>query len=622
MRRAITLRHLFFYFLLLFFPNLVWAEDVYQLESTEVSAQANQFDHNHLIQLDQQDYAYESLDSLLNKTSGVQTQIAGGSGSYSSIWIRGASSKASSVYLDGIRINDPLNAGINLSTIPLWSLESINIYKSQLPSHVGFGDGNNGLILNTRKNSDYSDLKLSLGSFNQKSLAINSNFNDNLVSAEIFQSDNDFPYSHNNNTLINSNDDYQTKRKNNGIKRGFGLFKSKWLGTSFNLDGLALVRNYYSGVSNLLNHADTASLEQSSFITAFTLQPNVQPKNQNWQATAQLNMAEHYFQDLNGEIGLTTDTQSIDYQQLQASISHKFILDNEYVSSRINASQLNLNSFDIIEETEKKLSLNKKQIAFSQSYHSQKNHYSYTLGQVQTIDHTTQYWNFSSNLSYEFNDISTTFSFSRKVRLATISELYLNQGNQTGNQSLKPEVFHELSFKSKKYSQNYQLNLEGFFRQSKDTILFSYNSQGIGRADNFGGALLYGLEGQIDFNLAFFEVSINTSIMNSKNLYKHTTYENKYLPNFFHLTSFLIINYAYNHNLFTFESQYRDGLFFDAANTQQSQQQTQFNLSLESSFSKGTFGLKVNNLLDSQFTGFQTQPLPGRNLTFTIQYFL
>jgi vitamin B12 transporter len=74
--------------------------------------------------------------ALLTRVPGVQTQQTGSGSDLSTASIRGTSSAQTPVYLAGIRLNDDLSGTADLSTIPLWMLDRVEIYRGNAPANA------------------------------------------------------------------------------------------------------------------------------------------------------------------------------------------------------------------------------------------------------------------------------------------------------------------------------------------------------------------------------------------------------------------------------------------------------------------------------------------------------
>jgi len=72
----------------------------------------------------------------LSATPGVEVTRSGAASEPSTAGVRGATSAQTPVYLAGIRLNDDLTGTTDLSTVPLWMLDRIEVYRGNAPSEA------------------------------------------------------------------------------------------------------------------------------------------------------------------------------------------------------------------------------------------------------------------------------------------------------------------------------------------------------------------------------------------------------------------------------------------------------------------------------------------------------
>ncbi len=162
----------------------------------------------------------ESLAEVIEKEAGVQVRQAGGLGSYSTVSLRGSTSDQVLVFLDGILLNDASGGGVDLSTISLSDVDSIEIYRGVTPA--GFGKSSMGGVVNIRtlrsQKGIHGNLSASYGSFDTWKLSGLLNHKpgqwDYLVSADYLKSENDFDFLNDNGTDWNPDDDRVERRHN------------------------------------------------------------------------------------------------------------------------------------------------------------------------------------------------------------------------------------------------------------------------------------------------------------------------------------------------------------------------------------------------------------------------
>jgi vitamin B12 transporter len=104
-----------------------------------------------------------SVAELLQKHRGVEISSNGGSGSYASVFLRGASNYQSIVLVDGVRIGASTTGGATWSTIPLSQVDHIEIIYGPLSSLYG-ADAMGGVIqIFTKRGNGYMAPTVSAG---------------------------------------------------------------------------------------------------------------------------------------------------------------------------------------------------------------------------------------------------------------------------------------------------------------------------------------------------------------------------------------------------------------------------------------------------------------------------
>jgi iron complex outermembrane receptor protein len=76
------------------------------------------------------------LADALEGVPGVQTQRAGGAADLATASLRGATSGQTPVYLAGVRLNDELTGTVDLSTLPTWLFDRVEVYRGNAPAGV------------------------------------------------------------------------------------------------------------------------------------------------------------------------------------------------------------------------------------------------------------------------------------------------------------------------------------------------------------------------------------------------------------------------------------------------------------------------------------------------------
>jgi iron complex outermembrane receptor protein len=108
---------------------------------------------------------YSDLPGVLEQVAGVTVHRTGGFGEHADVSIRGTSAKQVQVFLDGVPLNNASGGAVDLSKIPLNSLQKINIYKGAAPLKL-MGAAAGGVInLITDPGKDIVSANVELGSF-------------------------------------------------------------------------------------------------------------------------------------------------------------------------------------------------------------------------------------------------------------------------------------------------------------------------------------------------------------------------------------------------------------------------------------------------------------------------
>lgn len=190
------------------------------------------------------DQALDTTADVLAETAGVQVQRFGGLGAFTTVSIRGSSANQVPVYLDGVPLSQAQDQTVDLSTLPLDSLERIEVYRGTVP--VGFGGGGIGGVVNlvTRPPSatPASEAEVGYGSFQtRKAVAFHTQrvgAVDALGHVTYLGSQGDFSFLDDNGTPENPTDDEVVTRINNQFDAVGGLARAATdLSETLRLDG-------------------------------------------------------------------------------------------------------------------------------------------------------------------------------------------------------------------------------------------------------------------------------------------------------------------------------------------------------------------------------------------------
>lgn len=151
---------------------------------------------------------------VLRSEPGVQLVELGGFGAPATASLRGATASQTPIYLGGVRLNDEVGGTANLSDVPVFMLDRVEIYRSHAPlagDQLGIGGA---IYLEPRRfvpGEQRATLSGMVGSFGSRSLAVygSANSEQSGLSAgiELASADNDYPFRSGNGTVYRSDDD-------------------------------------------------------------------------------------------------------------------------------------------------------------------------------------------------------------------------------------------------------------------------------------------------------------------------------------------------------------------------------------------------------------------------------
>lgn len=159
------------------------------------------------------------LPDVLSRVPGVQVQRSGASSDFSTASLRGATSAQTPVYLAGIRLNDDVTGAADLSQVPLWMLDRVEVFRGTAPEGVDrMGIGGAVLLEPRFPRRATLGAGLGFGSFGERSAfaggASASPDSGALVGVRYERADNDYEYVDDAGTTATSADDRVVRRPN------------------------------------------------------------------------------------------------------------------------------------------------------------------------------------------------------------------------------------------------------------------------------------------------------------------------------------------------------------------------------------------------------------------------
>ena len=184
-----------------------------------------------LIELENFTGEYKTAAELLSFSPGVVVRDFGGFGQLKTISIRGSSSDQVVILLDGVRLNNPLGGGVDLSTIPINYVDRFEVIRGGASAFAGT-DALGGVVNIVTKPTDepFTFASATYGSYETFGLNIGraqkiGNFS-YLVSFAHLQSEGDFKFkSVNDLTLTRINNDFHSE---SFLAKGAYDFQNGW----------------------------------------------------------------------------------------------------------------------------------------------------------------------------------------------------------------------------------------------------------------------------------------------------------------------------------------------------------------------------------------------------------
>ncbi len=126
-------------------PSAQLGEITVEADAEDTSAQAPS-SYTTVIRPDAQHAQFRNLAELVSHTVGVTVRETGGLGQFSTMSIRGSTSEQVAVYLDGVRLNTGASGTVDLSTLPVDTIDRIEVIRGG--GSAQFGQDAIGGVLN------------------------------------------------------------------------------------------------------------------------------------------------------------------------------------------------------------------------------------------------------------------------------------------------------------------------------------------------------------------------------------------------------------------------------------------------------------------------------------------
>ncbi|MFT5895040.1 MAG: outer membrane cobalamin receptor [bacterium] len=587
-----------------------------------------------------------ALAEVISRETGVQYKQSGGFGSYSTVSIRAASAAQTGVYLDGVLLNSGGNPVIDLSTLEILNLGSVDVYRGGTPSqlgHGGIGGAVNLHTLRSDKNTPATRIRLEYGSLSlagiQAAHQVSSGKWDLVAAASRRQSENDFTYLNVKVTPLNPIDVEFRARENAHALRSSALLGASYQHSPDRRTNLTVqlasrelgVPEFYNKPNNTSFYdSDSNQLQLSHVIDGIG----------GWNSRQGIyrHTDENHFADPDSFIGLGEQdtfnqmtTEGANTYWEYPTDSGTLGLSIEYRHETLTSiERLGLPATDYDAEQNKWLATAHyswynptESVTISPSIRWQRNQFrgTRTEGTVST-ESANSHNEVGAQLGIGLQ-ASDTVSFSANIgsyfRAPSFGELYGSIGLVNGNPDLTPEegLNADLGILFKSDS----LDLAGtvFIGLSDELIVTAYDSRGVGKPVNSGAAETFGVELSAALTISqTLRLRSNFTWQSPKSLSTASDIYGKFLPGEPQFTWFGRLEYAVTDWTAWYEinGQYRS--FYDRANTLPAVDTTQHSAGVGWEKNGWQLSLSANNLGDENFEDFNGFPKPGSTYSLSI----
>jgi len=606
---------------------------------------------------------FTSIPEVLEQSVGLNVRKFGGLGAFSTVSIRGSSAEQVTVLLDGIPLNRGKNAVVNLSNIPLRSVERIEVYRGSAPlrfrsSAIG---GVINIVTKRIKQGFSNQLSGSYGSFNTYEATGLSTGQVKktgyLLSASTSGSDGDFEFKDNNSTPLNPSDDTKEKRENNDFTAYDILGKISYDLTS--TLRMEVSNNYFTkeegvpGISS--NQSQDARLETDRNIFAVKgLKEKFFSPNLDAEFTGYYLFEKKNFDDPEGEIGVGRQDTTDDSNGwgLDGYFSY-FRGDHQVISFLGSFQQESFDSKDNLgrikeSDTQKRniyqtgiedeIYLWNERLIFTPQllYTYLQNDFG---GDVSSLPFPVPSADDDDYLSGKigakfqvWNGLYLKGNLGRFYRYPTLTELFGDRGVVIGNPRLKPEeginadigmTFKMREFKRGKLTVNHLFGEAVYFSNNvDDLILFQQTSQRTIQPINISQAEVDGVELNWGFTLFnHFGLSGNYTYQDARNKSEIPFLRGKKLPGIPENEFFLRTEIFNRWTKIFYEYNFLSDNYLDQTNIRKVDERNIHNLGLSLyPFKYTTLTFEVKNIENEQVSDVLGFPLPGRSYFGTVLF--
>ena len=615
-----------------------------------------------VIEADRLQNSMVTLPDILEQEVGVQMRSSGGEGSLSTAILRGSSNEQVVIYLDGVPLNSASGSAVDLSLIPVATIERIEIYRGSTPLVLGDPSIGGAINIVTRQSAGSSadensgQISASAGSFHTYKLSGSSSLSydkDNLLlSASYLKSKNDFSFVNDNGTRSNLADDTVEKRNNDGVKQL--SFLANWkrkISSKYDTEVRLDLFDRLKEIPSITNNADTqAYLDTQQYdilgqINAHDL----------WAKDSSLNLKvftsrkNEEFDDSLAQIGfLNQHTESVtaksgmqlyfekNKQQMQWKFVTALSRETYDTESSLALVESGINTRDRAEVSVENISYFDQQkfilslIVRYQAIHDELSPVTDSFGVVTPgANEYSRLLNPQIGAKYRFNKQSyLTANIGKYNRMPSFLELFGGAGLLSGNTNLKKESSLNTDigitytwYQPYSWLHDTEIYAGFYYNRIEDLIVRIYNGQGIGVPKNISDAVIQGFESTVTLKPSeHHSINANISLIDSVNKSDVGSFNGKILPGYYQQSISLHYTYALEKWSFTAEADVKRNMYYDRSNLLEGDDVNLLNLSVKRNFKHSTIDFRIDNILDESIRYFTNRPTPGISASLTYNH--
>jgi vitamin B12 transporter len=495
-----------------------------------------------------------SAADVLRGKVGLTIAETGGFGAASTASIRGATAAETPVFLAGVRINDDVAGAADLSTLPLWLIDRVEIYRGNAPLEADrFGIGGAIFFEPIRPREPLAGFGALVGSYGSRAAwtfaATGTADRALLLGARFEGADNDYRFENDRGTLFDSSDDRVDRLKN-----ADATLLDLWaLGNARVGDGtVELVLNRFEreqGAPRLALVPTHASRQRSARTLVAVTTKTPLGSESRLDARTSLLVGRTTLDDPLYELSLRTNRRTLVGERVEQHLGTRVKLGDAVVRVAVDGGPERLRRYDGIGPSSEDALVDARRISGRLAVHGDVEVLrGVSLGPLGALEcHDTSIGNGAGCDAFEptgrlgargvFGGFSTFAAVGRYVRLPTLGELHGMSVAVRGNPRLESETGTTLDAGAR-----YTQRLDGeiaplwaavsvYTRKASELVSFVRTAQGYVVPVNVGEARVNGLEVEAGVGfLRHFAVDAAVTALDARDRTPERTTRNDILP--------------------------------------------------------------------------------------------